>query len=133
MTEDDHKAINSADEFKSLCEASDDTTLFSRTATDEIWLDILRKYPELSICVAGNKTLSETLIDQLSTDKNPDVRWRIAMKRRLTLTIFNRLANDPDSTVRHRIACNPKTPRELLLQLTLDSDALVLDAASKRV
>jgi len=125
--------INSAEDFKTLCENEDDTTFAHQTASIEVWTEILNTYPQLARCVAANKNIPDDIIDRLSKSSDIDIRWKIATKRKLNRTIFARLAIDSDATVRHRIACNPKVPRDILQQLSNDPDPIVASSAIRKL
>lgn len=127
--------IHSAEEFKRYVESdNEEEFLKSRdSASDDVWFDVLSKYPELSRQVAFNSTISMSVLEKLSESEDSEVRWDIATKRRISRPIFERLARDSDASVRHRIACNPKVPADILIQLALDEDELVAEAAKKRL
>ena len=127
--------ISSAEEFK-LCVESDNENERIKaygSASEEVWIEILRKYPELSRKVAFNSTISVVILELLSQSDDEEVRWDIAMKRSLNRLTFERLANDNNPSVRHRIACNTKTPQDILAKLSLDEDKMISGAAKKRL
>lgn len=127
--------ISSAEEFKRYVESNneDERIKAHESAPEEIWIEILRKHPDLSRQVAFNSTIPLTILELLSQSDNVEVRWDIAMKKRINRPIFERLSNDTSPSVRHRIACNSKTPQELLVKLSLDEDEMVSEAAKKRM
>ncbi|WP_175814588.1 hypothetical protein [Burkholderia diffusa] len=127
--------IHSADEFKRYSQSEDDDE-FSKIydlASDEVWLEVLSTYPELSRYVALNHTISIKILERLSMSENREVRWEVATKRRISRIIFERLARDEDSSVRQRIACNPKAPEDILTLLASDTDELVAEFAKERL
>lgn len=127
--------IASAEEFKRYIESKndEDNSRALDSASDEVWFDILSKYPELSRDVVFNHTISVEVLERLSLSDDMNVRWNVAMKRRVNRTIFERLACDENISVRHRIACNPKAPEDVLLRLSTDKDPIVAEAAKKRL
>jgi hypothetical protein len=125
--------IREAREFKELCDIDSDTSFAHQQASEEVWLEILQKYPEITMAVASNKTIPDSIIERLSRSEDFEIRWTIATKRRLSRKLFDRLAADPDSSVRHRITCNPKAPKEILRQLTNDTDEMVADSARRKL
>ncbi|WP_153099845.1 hypothetical protein [Paraburkholderia hayleyella] len=127
--------IHSAEEFKQYVESdNEDEFLKSReAASDDVWFDVLSKYPELSRQVAFNSSISVHVLERLSESRDSEVRWDVATKRRISRTTFERLAHDIDASIRHRIACNPKVPEDILVQLASDEDELVSEAAKKRL
>lgn len=116
--------ISSAEEFKRYVESDNEDKHIKahESAPEEIWIEILRKHPDLSRQVAFNSTISLTILELLSQSGNVEVRWDTAMKKRLNRSIFERLSNDTSPSVRHRIAYNSKTPQELLVKLSPDED-----------
>ncbi|WP_423395153.1 hypothetical protein [Burkholderia sp. LMG 21824] len=127
--------IKSAGEYKIYAE-SDDENEFAKIydeATDEVWVDILSKYPELSRLVAANNTISLNILSHLSRNGDWMTRCDVATKRRISREIFERLASDVHSGVRQAIACNPKAPKDILTSLANDADELVAQAAKERL
>ncbi|QVN23350.1 MULTISPECIES: hypothetical protein [Burkholderia cepacia complex] len=127
--------IHSADEFKRYAE-SDNEEEFAKihdSASDDVWFEVLSKYPELSRQVAFNNTISMNVLERLSLSEDNEVRWDVATKRRISRPIFERLACDSDASVRHRIACNAKVPEDILARLASDDDEMVAEAAKKRL
>ncbi|WLG42750.1 hypothetical protein [Pseudomonas sp. FP1740] len=127
--------IGSAEDFKRYIESEIETERAKGhdMASDEVWFDVLSKYPELSREVVANNTISIEVLERLSLTEDASVRWDVAMKRRINRATFERLACDQDVSVRHRIACNPKVPSDILAQLALDEDEMVSAAAKKRL
>ena len=115
--------IESADQFIYL-RTSEDINLYQRAAnepaTDEIWKEIIEKYPEMRVWVAYNKTIPLSILEILSHDEDSRVRHAVAMKRKSGQDILQRLAKDSDESVRLRVALNPKTPKIVLEQLLND-------------
>lgn len=128
--------IISAEEFVHLRE-SDDPSEYRRAAEEEateiIWLDVIRKYPRMKSWVAHNKTVPLEILDVLSNDNDPEVRFSVAMKKKLSSEIFKRLAADKDYSVRLCIARNKKVPESVLEILSHDSEAEISDAATKNI
>ena len=127
--------ITSAEDFKRYVESEneDENAKAFDPAPDEVWFDVLLKYPELSRDVVFNHTISLKVLERLCLCEDMHVRWEIAIKRRLNRAIFEQLACDKSVIVRHRIACNPKVPEDILAQLAGDEDPIVSEAARKRL
>lgn len=127
--------INSAEEFWRLFHSSkpEDRLRLKEPAADDIWLDVVRRYPEMEVEVIKNHTISGVVLEALARSRDPDIRFEVAMKRRNTRRAFELLAEDDDASVRHRVACNPKTPADILRRLSLDFDEQVSLAAKKRI
>lgn len=127
--------INSADDFKCYAESENEieNAKIHEAATEEVWLEVISKYPELSQLVVTNGSISSDVLERLSLCDDVDVRWGVAMKRRINRSTFERLAADKSVMVRHRIACNPKVPGDLLVLLARDEDEMIAEAARKRL
>jgi hypothetical protein len=127
--------INSAEEFKRYIQSKNEVERAKAedAASDEVWFEILLKYPELARQVVANNTISVEVLERLSLIDDAVVRWDVAMKRRINRATFERLACDGDIKVRHRIACNPKVPKAILAKLVADEDEMVSAAAKKRL
>jgi hypothetical protein len=128
--------IESAEQFVCL-RTSEDTKLYQRaaseSATDEIWQEVIEKYPEMRVWVARNKNVSVKILGILSQDENPDVRYAVAMKCNSGQEILQRLAQDTDESVRLRVALNPKTPKIVLELLLQDKWSRVVQEAKNRL
>lgn len=138
--------IKSAEEFVFLrfhkveaAPTSKEIDLYQRAAnepaTEEIWLEVIEKYPEMRNWVAHNKTVPLSILEILSRDKDPRVRHMVAMKRKIgqDISILKRLAQDPEDSIRMRIALNPKTPPIVLEQLLNDKWSEVVEEAQNRL
>ncbi|MDF7647058.1 HEAT repeat domain-containing protein [Pantoea sp. Acro-805] len=126
--------IRSAKEFVLLRE-SDDPFDYRRAAeeeaTEEIWLDVIRNYPNMKSWVAHNKTVPLEILNVLANDVDPDVRYSVAMKKKLSLEIFKRLASDEDYSVRLCIAKNKKAPSSILEMLSNDPEEDIKNLANE--
>jgi hypothetical protein len=128
--------ISSADEFRRLrlaSDADDYRRAASDEASDEVWIDVIDRYPDLREWVAHNKTVPLTILRRLAADSDKRVRYVVASKRTLDLPLFEMLACDPDEGVRDRIACNAKTPLSVRLRLAADSVGFVAENARARI
>lgn len=128
--------MTSPEEFVAL-RTSHRAEEYQRAATDtaslEVWLEIIGKYPEMRIWVAHNKTVPIEILLVLARDPDADVRATVAMKNKLTADLLELLAQDSDDFVRQRIACNKNTPLALLMRLANDPSELVSKPAAIRV
>lgn len=115
--------ISSAQEFLDL-RFSEDPELYDRAANDsapeEVWLELVEKYPQSRFWVAQNKTVPLTVLRRLADDEDSRVRGMVAMKRKLDEATFRQLATDADSGVRMSIATNAKTPVAVLRSMLTD-------------
>jgi hypothetical protein len=128
--------IGSADEFVRL-RTSDEPDEYGRAARDEasegVWLEVVRVYPEMRRWVAHNKTVPMSVLNLLAVDQDEDVRMAVARKRKLTADLLNQLSRDPSPNVRQCIALNAKTPFAVLQHLAADTDKSVATEARTRL
>jgi hypothetical protein len=128
--------IKSADQFV-LLRTSENIELYQRAAnepaTEDTWQEVIRKYPDMKVWVARNRTVPLNILETLSHDENADVRHAVAMKRKSSQDILQRLAQDPDESVRLRVALNPKTPKVILEQLLHDKWSRIVGIARGRI
>jgi hypothetical protein len=128
--------ITSAAEFIRLRSSEERDEQFRAThdcAPLSVWEEVIQHHPEMKQWVITNKTVPLEILDVLSHDDDPHVRWQVAMKRKITPAIRARLARDPDETVRHRIAVNQKTDEATLRILKDDPSNFVAVAARARL
>lgn len=126
-------SIASAEEFVRL--RSSDSADEQRRAThdpaaEEVWLDVIDRFPDYRTWVAHNKTVPLAILKTLSRDRAPEVRFAVAMKRKLDADLFETLSRDTDDGVRARIALNRKTPEHIVTRLLSDVSELVREAAA---
>lgn len=102
--------IESAEEFKMLRE-SNVFEEYNKSANDnasiDVWISIIKKYPELKHWVIHNKTIQLNILELLARDERPEIRADVARKRKIINTeVFNILAKDHDENVRLALANN---------------------------
>lgn len=122
--------ISSAEEFDRLCMSQIDEDIarsIQDSATQEIWQEILEKFPHRMSDVAQNLTIQDSVIYVIAGSENEVAKSLIAEKRRLPSDLFAVLGKDSSEVVRRKIASNKKTPIETLDDLTRD---LISDVAS---
>jgi hypothetical protein len=83
-------------------------------ASDEVWLEVIQKYPDYVRWVAHNKSISLEIIRILAAHPDDGVRSFIAAKRKTPTDVLWMLAQDKVDSVRARVAYNAKTPKEIL-------------------
>ena len=115
--------ITSAKEFIRL-RTSEVMAEYHRAAHEEapleIWWELVREHPEMKTWVVHNKTVPIEILEALTTDPDPAVRYAVATKRKAPPAILAQLAVDADSGVRSAVANNAKTPPEVLRLLLND-------------
>nr|BFF03464.1 hypothetical protein GCM10020241_51390 [Streptoalloteichus tenebrarius] len=99
----------------------------------EVWLEVVRNYPEMREWVARNKTVPLEILASLASDPDPRVRHAVAMKRGLSSEILNKLSNDEDASVRLQVALHPKAPKEILDAMKNDSWERVREEVARRL
>ena len=132
VVEDTTNVIRSADEFAQLrtSEVPDEQHRATHDqASEQVWLDVIERFPDLRDWVALNKTVPLSILELLSNDKDARVRSVVADKRKLSPALRQKLSQDRDASVRERIACNPKCELEILRALANDEEAFVREAA----
>ena len=128
--------ILSAEEFVKLRLSSDSVQYnhaSQEEASEQVWFEIIDKFPDLRAWVVHNKTVPISILDFLSNDLDPEIRAVVADKRKLTPELRYKLALDKDSSVRARIAYNAKCEYEILLLLANDVEFHVREAALSRL
>jgi hypothetical protein len=128
--------IHSAEEFVALRRSAHPVEYLraaNDSATEEVWMDVVTKYPDMKIWVVRNKTIPLGLLHLLARDEDPSVRFAVAMKRKCDHELFERLAFDTDSSVRCRVAWNAKTPLSILARMKGDSCDQVVEVVEKRL
>lgn len=108
--------ISSAEEFIKLRESLVSEE-YHRAAHDEaselVWLDVIKKFPEMKNWVAHNKTVPLSILEVLAKDQDADVRESVARKRKLSRDLFILLSQDTESSVLYTLAGNPKIPHDI--------------------
>jgi hypothetical protein len=105
----------------------------SEEAVPEVWLDVIRQYPEMRIWVAHNKTVPIEILEILAKDGDPWVRSMVASKRKLPPRLQLTLGRDEDSGVRNSIACNAKAAKQVLELLAGDNVGRISERAAGRL
>ncbi len=126
--------IESAEEFKRLRESEnieEYTRASQEEASEHIWIDIIRTYPEMKIWVIHNKTVPLSILERLAKDPDASIRASVAGKRKLSVDLFNLLASDEDHTVRYQIGLNRKVPADVLERLVNDPDPWVRNSIAE--
>jgi hypothetical protein len=102
-------------------------------ASDEVWLEVIQKYPDYVRWVAHNKSISLEIVRVLALHPDDDVRSLIAAKRKSPTDVLWMLAQDKVDSVRARVAYNAKTPKEILGFLLNDPWENVRERARQRL
>lgn len=126
----------SAEEFVRLrqSEKSEDyLRAANESAGIEVWLAVIKRFPDMRIWVAQNKTVPLEILSILARDEDSAVRAFVAMKNKLSMDLFKLLASDSDDFVRERIAFNKNTPIEVLRELANDKRASTSSKARERL
>jgi hypothetical protein len=108
--------IETAEEFVRLRLSSnplEQSRATHESANDDVWCDVITKYPDFKIWLVRNKMVPLTILRILATDPDPKVRREVAGKRKLDASLFAALATDPDESVRFAIMNNGKCPAHI--------------------
>ena len=128
--------IQNADEFVHL-RLSENPEEYCRAAhesiSEDVALDIIQKYPDMTKWVIHNKTVPLSILEMLA--KHPDymIRIEVARKRKLNRALFEKLASDEDENVRHALAYNRKIPHDILQNLAHDHSSFVAEVAQRKL
>lgn len=128
--------INTADEFITLRQ-SDDMDNQYRASHDkaeiDVWLDIIRNYPDFKIWVIHNKTIQIEILELLCTDKDHNVRSNVARKRKINDAIFNTLSVDSDENVRYALMCNTNLSVEKIRAIKVDDSNWLTEQLADKI
>ena len=130
-----HPVIRSAEEFVRLRESPDPEDRHRAAheeAGERVWLDVVRRFPEMRFWVAQNRTAPPAVLRVLGEDADARVRGMVARRRRLPEDLLLRLARDPDAGVRNAVAYNAKASRAVSDVLAGDDEELVREAVPKQ-
>lgn len=128
--------ISSAEEFVKLRDSEvreEYLRAAHETASIEVWLDVIKKYPGYKEWVVLNKTVPLEILEILVNDDNPNVRHAVAMKKKISIELLMKLAQDSDPSVRQRVAYNSQTPKSVLKLLSKDPVVIVSQKAVERL
>lgn len=117
-------------------ESLSDSKEYDRAAHDEapveVWREVIRRWPDMRLWVAQNKTVPNEILEILSRDIDPNVRDMVARKGRLAPSIQLKLLDDPDETVRAALALNRRAIPEVIERLYRDESKLVREAIGSK-
>ena len=128
--------INSAEEFVKLrCSECQQDYLKAAhdSASLEVWMEVVSKFPHMKVWVAHNKTVPIEVLRYLASDADWRVRHAVATKNKLSNDLMVLLAGDADESVRLRIAYNKRTDLTTLEKLANDESQLVSSVAQHRL
>ncbi len=128
--------INSAEEFVRLRFSpipEEYALAASGKASNEVWLEVIERYPEYAQWVAHNKSIPLDIIRVLALHPDDNVRLHIAAKRKSPADVLWVLARDKNDSVRNRVVHHPKTPKEILEFLLHDPWGDVRELAQRRL
>jgi hypothetical protein len=128
--------IESAEEFVRLRGGSDRAE-YERAAhdhaPDNVWLDVIQRFPEYRFWVAHNKTVPISMLQILATDADERVRGMVARKGKLPSDLITLLSHDSSESVRAATARHRKASPEILAALSDDPSPIVREIAMRRM
>lgn len=128
--------IKTAEEFVRLRESENPeeyTRAAQEPASEEVWMDVIQRYPHMRKWVAHNKTVKGKLLEILSDDPDWHVRITVAERRATEEPILEKLSSDPDESIRAKVARHPKVTKEILLKLQNDEWERIRKIVSERL
>ena len=128
--------IESAEQFRSLreSEVSDEHHRAAHdTAPLQVWLDTIKRMPEMRFWVAQNKTVPVDVLQLLADDPDSNVRDMVARKRKLPESLQLKLTTDPTPSVRNALACNAQATPRVLAALAQDDAKFVRETAQNQI
>ena len=99
----------------------------------EIWLEVMKNYPDMKFWVAHNKTVPVEILKILATDDDVRVRAMVAQKRKLPERLQLKLAKDPDYSVRQSLVYNAKITKKTLDMLLQDPEQKIKKLAENKI
>ncbi len=122
--------IPSAEEFIRLRQSSVKSE-YDRAAQDtaeiQVWLDVIKKYPDYKNWVIHNKTIQPDILELLCSDSDPEVRAAVARKRKINDSIIAVLSVDPDENVRYALLCNTKLTPDKKSHIKVDDSPWLIE------
>ncbi|HVC82008.1 MAG TPA: hypothetical protein VNL35_16065 [Chloroflexota bacterium] len=110
-------SIGSAEEFTRL-RTSSDPAEYHRAAHEEasldVWLEVIRDFPEMRFWAAQNKTIPIEILEILCHDIDSRVRHMVASKRKIPHDLQSILARDTDASIRRALAHNARVAADIL-------------------
>jgi len=103
------------------------------SAPDEVWYDVIERYPDMWFWVAHNKSISEAVIRRLFNTGDCKVLSFLAMKRKTPGDLLLQLCYTGDQWIRFTLARHPKLPPAAIELLANDRSAEVREAIQKRL
>ncbi len=102
-------------------------------ASIEVWLEVIKGFPELRRIVAHNKPIQIEILEILAFDPDEEVRAEVSNRRKLNLPLFAALATDTSRLVLGGIVQNPKVPTGVLELLLKDPDECIREVAPEKL
>lgn len=128
--------IKNAEEFVQL-RTSDDVTeqdIATREfAPIEVWLDVIRRYPDMKEWVVHNKKIQRDILMILAEDSDRQVRSSVARKGSAGEEILWKLSRDESEAVRTGVVANRRSTKEILEYLLQDKVEEVAEFAMKKL
>lgn len=128
--------IESVEEFVRL-RASGDAADYQRIKREEapleVWLAIVRDYPDMRFWVAFNRTLPPEVLRVLAGDSDWRVRDKVASRRDTPSDILELLSGDAHEAVLSSVAGNPGTSSRALELLSQHPWSQIQEKSSRQL
>jgi hypothetical protein len=128
--------IKTVDEFITLrqSENMDEQYRASHDNADlNVWLEVIKNYPDLKTWVIHNKTIQIEILEILCADTDQNVRSAVARKRKINEFIFNVLSVDPDENVRYALMCNTKLTVNKIKTIKIDDSVWLKNQLADKI
>jgi len=103
-----------------------------RPISASVCREIIENYPEMKKWVIHNKTVPMEILEELSSDKNVNIRDAVLGKKN-SVTILEKLSSDPEPHIRFLVAGKPNTALDILKRLAMDPEPNVRIRAQRRL
>lgn len=128
--------INEIAEFVKICNSDipeERKRIKNETISEDVLFDVIQHFPELTLFVIHNNSVTLKILEILSKSPDSEIRWWVATKRKLSPELIEILSTDEDESVRHRIAYNVNTSKSILTILAQDNSIMVAKVAKDRL
>lgn len=124
--------IYSAVEFVGLRKKNDRRSVVDE-APEEVWLEVIEKFPSMREWVAHNETVRGPVLELLSRDPDEFVRREVASRPMAGEKILMNLAQDSSEGVRLDVLNNPTVTQNVLKILQNDPVQHIKKAAQQKL
>lgn len=110
---------------------SDNNRIINEELSSDLISELIKNYPERKSWLIHNKFIPATILEEIATDDNDDVRFTIAIKKKCNRVTFEKLLSDINYSVRLAVIRNKKLPIDLLEKISNDMNDEIYEDAKK--